>query len=200
MSDLSFQVRAPPKLELVSGDILKVENWSLRGIEFPGNAEVLPQKAQLSIPFQGVDIQFPVPFKPADEEGWLEFDELTGRQRETLAVFYRSILSGKMASTEEVITSLDTPVDLIPMGETDEEVRQVMADLRAADCDILTIGQYLQPTQKHLGVNEFVTPEQFDQWREAGEAMGFLQVVSSPLTRSSYHAEQVQVLMKQYPR
>ncbi len=89
---------------------------------------------------------------------------------------------------------------MVGLGETDEEVRQVMADLRAADCDILTIGQYLQPTQKHLGVNEFVTPEQFDQWREAGEAMGFLQVVSSPLTRSSYHAEQVQVLMKQYPR
>ncbi|MEM9907069.1 MAG: lipoyl synthase [Cyanobacteria bacterium P01_D01_bin.44] len=86
------------------------------------------------------------------------------------------------------------------LGETDAEVRQVMADLRRVDCDILTIGQYLQPTQKHLGVDTFVTPEQFDAWREAGEAMGFLQVVSSPLTRSSYHAEQVQVLMERYPR
>ncbi|MEO0458059.1 MAG: lipoyl synthase [Cyanobacteria bacterium P01_A01_bin.114] len=86
------------------------------------------------------------------------------------------------------------------LGETDAEVRQVMADLRAVDCDILTIGQYLQPTQKHLGVDTFVTPEQFDAWREAGEAMGFLQVVSSPLTRSSYHAEQVQTLMQQHPR
>ena len=89
---------------------------------------------------------------------------------------------------------------MVGLGETDEEVRQVMADLRAVDCDILTIGQYLQPTQKHLGVDEFVTPEQFDQWREAGEAMGFLQVVSSPLTRSSYHAEEVRRLMAQYPR
>ncbi|MEO0539528.1 MAG: lipoyl synthase [Cyanobacteria bacterium P01_A01_bin.105] len=89
---------------------------------------------------------------------------------------------------------------MVGLGETDAEVRQVMADLRAADCDILTIGQYLQPTQKHLGVNAFVTPEQFDQWRIAGETMGFLQVVSSPLTRSSYHAEQVQTLMQQYPR
>lgn len=124
MSDLNFQVRAPLKLELVSGDVVTVENWSLKGIEFPGDAEVLPQKAQLSIPFQGVDIQFPVGFKPADEEGWLQFDGLTGRQRETLAVFYRSILSGKMASTEEVITSLDTPVDLVPMGETEEEEEQ----------------------------------------------------------------------------
>ena len=89
---------------------------------------------------------------------------------------------------------------MVGLGETDAEVRQVMADLRAVDCDILTIGQYLQPTQKHLGVKEFVTPEQFDQWRQAGEAMGFLQVVSSPLTRSSYHAEEVRRLMMEYPR
>jgi lipoic acid synthetase len=86
------------------------------------------------------------------------------------------------------------------LGETDAEVRQVMADLRAVDCDILTIGQYLQPTPKHLAVQDFVTPAQFDAWREAGEAMGFLQVVSSPLTRSSYHAEQVRSLMERYPR
>lgn len=89
---------------------------------------------------------------------------------------------------------------MVGLGETDGEVRQVMADLRAVDCDILTIGQYLQPTQKHLGVQDFVTPEQFDQWRQVGEAMGFLQVVSSPLTRSSYHAEEVRRLMTEYPR
>lgn len=89
---------------------------------------------------------------------------------------------------------------MVGLGETDDEVRQVMADLRAVDCDILTIGQYLQPTQKHLGVKDFVTPEQFDQWRLAGETMGFLQVVSSPLTRSSYHAEEVRRLMAEYPR
>ncbi|MGD2183801.1 lipoyl synthase [Lusitaniella coriacea] len=86
------------------------------------------------------------------------------------------------------------------LGETDAEVRAVIEDLRAVDCDILTIGQYLQPTQKHLGVKEFVTPQQFDAWREYGESLGFLQVVSSPLTRSSYHAEQVRALMEQYPR
>lgn len=89
---------------------------------------------------------------------------------------------------------------MVGLGETDDEVRAVMADLRAVDCDILTIGQYLQPTAKHLGVQTFVTPEQFEAWREAGEAMGFLQVVSSPLTRSSYHAEQVRQLMERYPR
>ncbi|MFM6897512.1 MAG: lipoyl synthase [Microcystis panniformis] len=89
---------------------------------------------------------------------------------------------------------------MVGLGETDEEVRQVMGDLRAVDCDILTIGQYLQPSPKHLGVQEFVTPEQFHAWREYGESLGFLQIVASPLTRSSYHAEQVRALMNLYPR
>ncbi|NEP01689.1 MAG: lipoyl synthase [Symploca sp. SIO2E9] len=89
---------------------------------------------------------------------------------------------------------------MVGLGETEAEIQEVMQDLRAADCDILTIGQYLQPTQKHLKVNDFVSPAQFDAWRELGESLGFLQVVSSPLTRSSYHAEQVQELMKLYPR
>jgi len=89
---------------------------------------------------------------------------------------------------------------MVGLGETDEEVRQTLQDLRNAGCDILTIGQYLQPSNKHLIVKEFVTPEQFDAWREFGDAIGFLQVVSSPLTRSSYHAEQVRELMAQNPR
>jgi lipoic acid synthetase len=89
---------------------------------------------------------------------------------------------------------------MVGLGETDAEVTEVMQDLRAVDCDILTIGQYLQPSQKHLGVQEFITPAQFDAWREYGESIGFLQVVSSPLTRSSYHAEQVKELMERYPR
>ena len=85
---------------------------------------------------------------------------------------------------------------MVGLGETDAEVRQVMQDLRGVDCDIITIGQYLQPSSKHLQVKEFVTPAQFDAWRKYGESIGFLQVVSSPLTRSSYHAEQVRELMK----
>lgn len=86
------------------------------------------------------------------------------------------------------------------LGETDAEIQQVMDDLRAVDCDILTLGQYLSPGPKHLPVVEFVTPTQFDAWRQVGEAKGFLQVVSSPLTRSSYHAKDVQRLMAQNPR
>lgn len=89
---------------------------------------------------------------------------------------------------------------MVGLGETDAEVREVMADLHRVDCDILTIGQYLQPSDKHLQLQDFITPEQFDAWRVIGEEMGFLQVVSSPLTRSSYHAEQVRALMERYPR
>ena len=89
---------------------------------------------------------------------------------------------------------------MVGLGESDREVREVITDLRQVDCDILTIGQYLQPSQKHLGVQEFVTPAQFAAWQDFGTSLGFLQVVSSPLTRSSYHAEQVKKLMKEYPR
>lgn len=89
---------------------------------------------------------------------------------------------------------------MVGLGETDAEIRQVMEDLRSVDCDILTIGQYLQPSTKHLQVNDFITPEQFAAWQKFGEEIGFLQVVSSPLTRSSYHAEQVRELMQRYPR
>ena len=89
---------------------------------------------------------------------------------------------------------------MVGLGETDAEVREVMENLRRVNCDIITIGQYLQPSAKHLGIKEFVTPEQFASWQQFGEDLGFLQVVSSPLTRSSYHAEQVQILMKTHPR
>ncbi|MFN4270473.1 MAG: lipoyl synthase, partial [Thermosynechococcus sp.] len=89
---------------------------------------------------------------------------------------------------------------MVGLGETPEEVEAVMVELRQVGCDILTIGQYLQPSPKHLPVQAFIPPAQFEAWRQLGESMGFLQVVSSPLTRSSYHAEQVRALMQQYPR
>ncbi|MEN9249576.1 MAG: lipoyl synthase, partial [Gloeomargarita sp. GXS_bins_116] len=89
---------------------------------------------------------------------------------------------------------------MVGLGETWEEVLQVMQDLREVDCDILTLGQYLQPSPKHLPVARYVHPEEFAEWRRIGEQMGFLQVVASPLTRSSYHAAEVQHLMQRYPR
>ncbi|MBV9215399.1 MAG: lipoyl synthase [Acidobacteria bacterium] len=76
------------------------------------------------------------------------------------------------------------------LGETFEEVVDLMRDLRKASCDIMTIGQYLQPYEKRLPVERYVTPEEFGEWKKIGEAMGFKHVESSPLTRSSYHAKQ----------
>ena len=90
---------------------------------------------------------------------------------------------------------------MVGLGETDAEVGEVLTDLRQHQVDIVTIGQYLSPGPKHLPVDRFVTPEQFAVYRYQGEAeLGFLQVVSSPLTRSSYHAGEVQRLMREHPR
>ena len=87
------------------------------------------------------------------------------------------------------------------LGETDAEVLAVMADLRRHAVDIVTIGQYLSPGPKHLPVDRFVTPDQFAEFQRHGEQeLGFLQVVSTPLTRSSYHAGEVQRLMREHPR
>jgi lipoic acid synthetase len=79
---------------------------------------------------------------------------------------------------------------MVGLGETADEVLDVMADLRAVECDIFTIGQYLQPTKNHLPVERYVHPDEFAMYRTKGMAMGFKHVQSSPLTRSSYHAEQ----------
>ena len=77
---------------------------------------------------------------------------------------------------------------MVGLGESGVEVLQVMDDLRAADVDFLTIGQYLQPTPKHHVVDRFVTPEEFKRFESMAYAKGFLMVSASPLTRSSYHA------------
>ncbi|HET9819150.1 MAG TPA: lipoyl synthase [Rhodanobacteraceae bacterium] len=80
---------------------------------------------------------------------------------------------------------------MLGLGETDEEIDRTLDDIRAADVDVVTMGQYMRPTQNHLPVQRFVTPEQFHQYREMALAKGFLEVVSGPLVRSSYRAEQV---------
>ncbi|MBA2379739.1 MAG: lipoyl synthase [Blastocatellia bacterium] len=76
------------------------------------------------------------------------------------------------------------------LGETFEEVVELMRDLRSVSCDIMTIGQYLQPYEKRLPVERYVTPEEFTEWKRIGMDMGFKHVESSPLTRSSYHARE----------
>jgi len=79
---------------------------------------------------------------------------------------------------------------MVGLGETFDEVVELMKDLRSVSCDIMTIGQYLQPYERRLPVERFVTPAEFARWREIGMEMGFHHVESSPLTRSSYHARQ----------
>ena len=79
---------------------------------------------------------------------------------------------------------------ILGMGETMDEAREVMRDLRSVDCDIMTIGQYLQPTRQHLPVARFYDPGDFALFKEEGMALGFAHVEAGPLVRSSYHAEQ----------
>jgi len=77
---------------------------------------------------------------------------------------------------------------MVGLGETKEEVMQVMDDMRSAGVDFLTIGQYLQPTRKHAAVDRYVTPDEFKAYESIARAKGFLMVSATPLTRSSYHA------------
>jgi lipoyl synthase len=101
---------------------------------------------------------------------------------QSLSILAHAKQSGKVRYTK---TSL-----MLRLGETEAEIAQAMDDARAVGVDIFTMGQYLHPTKRHLNVVEFVTPEKFARLRDVGVARGFRQVVSSPLSRSSYHAEQ----------
>ncbi|CAB5156681.1 Lipoyl synthase (EC [Olavius algarvensis associated proteobacterium Delta 3] len=78
---------------------------------------------------------------------------------------------------------------MLGLGEQKDEIREVLSDLRTAGCRMLTLGQYLQPSRDHLPVERYVEPEEFDQWREETLNMGFTEVSSGPLVRSSYHAQ-----------
>ena len=80
---------------------------------------------------------------------------------------------------------------MLGLGETAEEIRQVLADLRKADCTMLTLGQYLQPTQEHLPVERYIPPQEFDRWKATAHEMGFTEVASGPFVRSSYHAKEL---------
>ena len=79
---------------------------------------------------------------------------------------------------------------MLGLGETNEEVIETVKDLRAHDCDMLTLGQYLQPSRHHLPVDRFVTPDEFAELAEIAKQLGFSQVASGPMVRSSYHADQ----------
>ena len=116
---------------------------------------------------------------------------------ETVPRIYRNVRPGAryfaslrlLQMAKEIDATMFTKSGLmVGLGESFDEVCQVMDDLRAADVDFLTIGQYLQPTRKHHPVDRFVPPEEFDQLKRQGQGRGFLLVAASPLTRSSHHA------------
>jgi lipoic acid synthetase len=116
---------------------------------------------------------------------------------ETVPRLYRSVRPGAryftsmqlLARVKELDPAMFTKSGLmVGLGETRDEVLQVMDDMRAADVDFLTVGQYLQPTPKHHPIDRFVPPDEFRQLKEMAEGKGFLLVAASPLTRSSYHA------------
>jgi lipoic acid synthetase len=116
---------------------------------------------------------------------------------ETVPRIYRPVRPGAdfrhsialLARAKQIDPALFTKSGImVGLGETEAEVHGVMDELRAAGVDFLTIGQYLQPTPKHLTVERFVTPEEFQAYQAAAYARGFLMVAATPLTRSSYHA------------
>lgn len=77
---------------------------------------------------------------------------------------------------------------MLGFGETDDQVKQTLRDLREIGCDVVTFGQYMRPTKRHMKVVEYIKPEKFDYWRDTALDMGFLYVASGPLVRSSYKA------------
>ncbi len=115
---------------------------------------------------------------------------LTHPVRDPRAGYQRTldVLAFAKQHNPEVLTKTSLMVGL---GETDEEIAETMDDLRAIGVDILTLGQYLQPTRNHLSVERYVTPEQFNEYRELGLNKGFMEVASGPMVRSSYRADQV---------
>jgi lipoic acid synthetase len=129
--------------------------------------------------------------------------DVLNHNTETIARLYRRVRpDAKYAQTLELLeraarfrdthfpNMLTKSGIMAGLGEEFEEVVDLMRDLRSVSCDIMTIGQYLQPYEKRLPVERYVTPEEFAEWKRIGLDMGFKHVESSPLTRSSYHARQ----------
>jgi lipoic acid synthetase len=125
-----------------------------------------------------------------------ERPEVVSHNMETVERLYRMVRpQAKYArSLEQIRRTREMGVRtksgvMLGLGETDDEIRAIMYDLREHGCDVLTLGQYLQPTRMHLEVRSFVHPDQFALWKEEGLKLGFRHVESGPMVRSSYHAE-----------
>jgi lipoic acid synthetase len=114
-------------------------------------------------------------------------ERLTKRVRDRRADYHQSmrVLEYVKSLNQGCLTKTSL---MLGLSETDEDVRTTLQDLRSVDVDVVTFGQYLQPTKRHLAVKEYVTPEKFEEWQVEAEAMGFKYVASGPLVRSSYKA------------
>ena len=117
-------------------------------------------------------------------------ERLTHPVRDARAGYQQTLGILKFAKRHAPQTIVKTSL-MLGLGETDAEIDRTLDDIRAADVDVVTMGQYMRPTHNHLPVERFVTPGQFQQYREMALAKGFLEVVAGPLVRSSYRAEQV---------
>lgn len=113
-------------------------------------------------------------------------ERLTPMVRDRRAKYQQSL--DVLKYVKSVSTCLTKTSLMLGLGETDDDIVQTLEDLRAVDVDVVTFGQYLQPTKKHLAVKEYITPEKFEEWQTRAEAMGFKYVASGPLVRSSYKA------------
>ncbi len=114
-------------------------------------------------------------------------ERLTKRVRDPRATYRQSLRVLEMVKEMDPTRYTKSSI-MLGLGEEKEEVLQALRDLRAVGCDVVTFGQYLQPTKRHLKVESFVTPEEFAEWQKVSESMGFLYVASGPLVRSSYRA------------
>jgi lipoic acid synthetase len=117
-------------------------------------------------------------------------ERLTHRVRDPRAGYRKTldVLEHAKKHRPDVLTKTSL---MLGLGETEEEILQTMDDLLAVGVDILTLGQYLQPTKNHLPVERYVTPEEFNRYREIGLEKGFMEVPSGPMVRSSYRADRV---------
>lgn len=114
-------------------------------------------------------------------------ESLTKRVRDPRAGYRQSLEVLRMVKEIDPTRYTKSSI-MLGLGEPKDEVRQALEDLRSVGCDVVTFGQYLQPTKRHLKVEGFVTPEEFQEWQTIAEKMGFLYVASGPLVRSSYRA------------
>ncbi len=114
-------------------------------------------------------------------------ERLTPRVRDPRATYRQSLRVLEMVKEQDPTRYTKSSI-MLGLGESEEEVLQTLKDLRQVGCDVVTFGQYLQPTARHLKVIEYITPQKFTEWQATAESMGFLYVASGPLVRSSYRA------------